>query len=260
MARKEQNPEQIARVDGKSCFLEVMSSSFGIGKIRINFRQYDMNAQQGNRTTGKIDIYMGYKDFDYLYQGIMFNGNGYLLNEVFNNQYGATIFRGGKKDQQGNVTAKELKLQAGQKKPFILVAEEGPGNENKMGGFSIIRGNNANIKRVMIPLEFADMIHICNSTNNAIIAYRAAQEIKKSLDFESGKIKDILVNIAMLTGCAQNTIMDIVNREMPRPSWNNGSYENNDNYSSGNQSNQNGYYQGKDYESNSGSFYGCGSY
>lgn len=258
MAKYEQNPEQIARIDGKNCFLEVMSNSFSIGKVRINFRQYDMNAQAGNRTTGKIDIYMSFKDFDYFYQGISFNGNGYLLNELQNSQYGVTIYRGGRKN--GNeIIARELKLQMGQKKPFVLLAEEGPGSENKMGGFSIIRGGNQNaIKKVMIPLELKDIVHIAVSTNNAIIAHRAAEEIKKTIKFESQKIKDTLMQIAYVVGCDMNCIESIMNRE-PERTWGNGDNKNNQNQNNGynNQNNQSGYSNGGQ-QDGYGNSYGSG--
>lgn len=237
MARKEKNPEQIVRIDGKNCFLEVMSNSFAIDKVRINFRTYDVNAQSGNRTNGKIDIYLGYKDFDFLYQGIMHNGNGYLMSEVFNSQYGATIYRGGRKEN-GQVIARELKLQQGQRKPFILTAEQGPGSENSMGGFSLIRNNNANITRIMIPLELKDLVHICNSTNNAIIAYKAAAETKKILDFEFSKVKDMLMHVAGATGCNRDAFMSIMNREMPR-TWQN---DDNDQRSQNSQIQQDGGY------------------
>jgi len=254
MARrdKDTNPAQIVRIDGKNCFLEVMSDAFDIGKIRINFRQYDKQAQQGSRTTGKIDIYLGFKEFDFLYQGIMGGtGNGYLLNDIFNNQYGVTIYRGGSK-KTGDIIARELKIQVGQKKPLVVTAEQGPGKENSMGGFSIIRNNNTPIERIMIPLELADICNIVVSTNNAIIAHRAAEEIKRTMEFEFSKVKDIVVDIARMVGCNQNDIMSIVNREMPKPSWMNNNSSNNENgYNNNNYNNGNYYNNGNEYNYNS---------
>ena len=38
---REKYSTQIARFDGKNCFVEVLNSAFNIGKVQLNFCQYD---------------------------------------------------------------------------------------------------------------------------------------------------------------------------------------------------------------------------
>lgn len=243
MARKEKDPQQVLRIDGKNCFLEVMSSAFEIDKVRINFRQYDPN--NGNKQSNAIDIYMGYKDFDYMYAGVL-DGGGDLFNQMNQSQYGVTIYRGGR-EENGNVIARELKIQYGQKYPFILIAEQGAGSKNKMGGYSIIRGNNSAISKIQIPLTYNDLVHILISTNRALIAYQAAKMNETKTMFEMEKVKDLLKNLCYQTGVNGQTIDEIINRQPPRPAWmnnnnqnNNGNYNNNQNYDNQNNYQQNG--------------------
>ena len=46
---------QIARIDGKNVFVEVLNGAFSIGKLQMNFIEYD---EQTNKQTKKLDMYI----------------------------------------------------------------------------------------------------------------------------------------------------------------------------------------------------------
>lgn len=52
---------QILRVDGKDCFMEMLFSAYGIGKVQINFISYD--SSKGNKMTSNIPIYISIPKF-----------------------------------------------------------------------------------------------------------------------------------------------------------------------------------------------------
>ena len=43
---KRKNKNQIIRFDGKNVFMEVMNSAFEIGKVQINFVEYDLTLEK----------------------------------------------------------------------------------------------------------------------------------------------------------------------------------------------------------------------
>ncbi len=48
---------QIYRIDGKNCFLEVLNSAFSIGKVQMNFIQYD---EASHKQTQKLEFYFDF--------------------------------------------------------------------------------------------------------------------------------------------------------------------------------------------------------
>lgn len=66
---REKNADQIIRLDGKNVFLEVLSDAFSIGKVQINFCEYDPN--NGNKQIKKIPIYIDIDKFLVLCHDIM---------------------------------------------------------------------------------------------------------------------------------------------------------------------------------------------
>ena len=57
----------IHRIDSRSGFVDINASAFtlGEGKVVFKFRQYNKNAQAGNKITAQTDIYMDIDEFDY---------------------------------------------------------------------------------------------------------------------------------------------------------------------------------------------------
>ena len=146
---------QIFRADGKNTFVEVLNSSFPIGKVQIVFVEYD---PQTNKQTKRLDIYIDALAAVALSEHILsgsfanmvekakitktFNGaavsnyTSYFLDmggvseakvEAHFNDYVAKYpFL-----QRGQAISRQLKIQAGQKYPWVLRAEYGPGKSNE---------------------------------------------------------------------------------------------------------------------------------
>ena len=159
MASQNINWNQIARVDGNKCFLEVVSNAFNIQKVQINFFQYDLTRQQGDRFTANIPIYLGFKDFNNLFYNTILTGNIFreldrLSNDPSKKEWEKQIIlhRGGfKKD--GIIKARDLKIFRGTRKPIVLRAEYGPGKENQKGAYYMA---GAPEKYVDIGMEYID--------------------------------------------------------------------------------------------------------
>lgn len=140
---KEKNPNQICRVDGKDVFFEVMNNAFEIGKVLINFAQYDPN--NSNKQTKLIPIYMDFQDFLVLAQDVKSGRVAKYQADHKNDQYPYTVdeytLLGGvsadklaKRDKarpDGKCLSRQFKLVVGKK--FIFQAEMGAGHENEKG-------------------------------------------------------------------------------------------------------------------------------
>lgn len=242
MARKEKNPNQIIRIDGYNCFMEVMADGFEIGKVLMRFYKYDASREKGNRFTANIAIYMNTADFNSLYfQSLM--GSCVLMKKIVANaanqnlsewEKAIIIDRGG--SQKDNVcTARYLKILKGQKKPIVLLAEEGNGQKNKNGGFTM---TGKPTSTVSLGMETEDFVKMLMEVKDALIAFQA----KKALSFEIKKQNELLKAIATQVGVNQQVIQDILSK-----TYDNFDSENSKNNQSG-QSNQGGGYQNNSYQ------------
>ena len=136
MARKEDNPNQIVRIDGNKCFMEALKNAFEIKKVQMNFYQYDVNRPKGDRYTAEIPIYIDFKDFDSIFYEIMIGGSkikemNRLAADPNKKQWEKQliIYRGGF-EKDGQIKARQLKIFKGMKKPIVLRAEIGKGQKN----------------------------------------------------------------------------------------------------------------------------------
>lgn len=169
---KEKDPRQIIRIDGKNCFLEVMNSAFSIGKVQINFREYDEKQQKGNRFTKEIDLFMDIDKF-LVFANDIISGKVAKIAEVERarakqegEKQGKTVYpreldeftdMGGmnseslkrsderrKKNQfkaysdmysipEGKALSRQLKIVPGLKAPFMIKGEVGVGEESDTG-------------------------------------------------------------------------------------------------------------------------------
>ena len=115
MARKEDNPNQIVRIDGNKCFMEALKNAFEIKKVQMNFYQYDVNRPKGDRYTAEIPIYIDFKDFDSIFYEIMIGGSkikemNRLAADPNKKQWEKQliIYRGGF-EKDGQIKARQLK-------------------------------------------------------------------------------------------------------------------------------------------------------
>lgn len=213
---KEKNDKQITRVDGKNCFLEVMSSAFNINKVQINFREYDQK-RTGEKFTQQIDIFIDIEDFLL------------IINDVLSNKIPSTIFkeksrieaenkktnkavypnekvldeyiqRGGMKIESlrkadakrtakklqtysqmykipnGGIVARQFKIVPGLKADLMLKAEAGIGAENETGLIVAKFGVNP-AQKIQVPLSYSQLKKLCLITKAEIDGYMSAKHI-----------------------------------------------------------------------------------
>lgn len=154
---REKYSTQIARFDGKNCFVEVLNSAFSIGKVQLNFCQYD---EKTKAMTKKLDIYVDVQKMLVFCNDVLTGNFNKIVEHAkkTNNFNGATVNdytayfldMGGvsedkvqknlakyQKDypwvQSGKGISRQLKIQAGSKMPWILRAEYGLGVSSDTG-------------------------------------------------------------------------------------------------------------------------------
>lgn len=154
---REKYSTQIARFDGKNCFVEVLNSAFNIGKVQLNFCQYD---EKTKAMTKRLDIYVDVNRMLVLCNDILTGNfakiveyakktNNFEGREVNDYTCYFTDMGGISEDkvqkrlaeyqktypwvQSGKGISRQLKIQAGQKMPWILRAEYGLGVSSETG-------------------------------------------------------------------------------------------------------------------------------
>lgn len=177
---KERNQNQIKRVDGKNCFVEALNDSFNIGKVLLNFKEYDESKQKGEKFTKEVSIYIDIDEFLLLSNDIL-SGKIYKLAEAEKakgEKYPKEIYAdmGGvsskgivrqdenraKKGRKtltemyniptGKCLSRQFKIFPGLKYPFMLIAECGIGEESDTGLIVPKYGNKPE-QKIMIPFS-----------------------------------------------------------------------------------------------------------
>ena len=132
--------EQVFRCDGADCFLEVMLTGLAYDKVLINFTKYDVTQPKNQRITGSVGIFMDMFEAQRLSRDIL-SGRICALGEVAkkkaaknNQQYAPSVFEnsGGTSAanrSDGVAVARSFSISPGAKKPWILCAKQGKGEE-----------------------------------------------------------------------------------------------------------------------------------
>lgn len=194
--------QQVIRLDGKGVFLEVLNTAFEIGKVMVNFVEYDEKQQAGSRIKKSIPIYIDVEKFLVLAQDVksgripalakqakddMTKGGYKYAKEIYTDQGGVSARklaereekakREGKNDKfvrpDGKSLARMFKITPGDKVPWILSAETGPGEESDTGLIvpKFVGGRPEEILRVPVSDEdFKKLILITEAHINAFIA------------------------------------------------------------------------------------------
>jgi hypothetical protein len=213
MAKYEKDPRQIIRLDGKNCFLEVMNSAFAIGKVQINFREYDEKQQKGNRFTKEIDLFMDMDKF-LVFANDIISGKVAKMAEAEkarakqeSDKQGKTVYpreldeftdMGGmnpeslkrsderrKKNEfkpysemyaipQGKCLSRQLKVVPGLKAPFMLKGEVGVGEESDTGLIVPKYGTKPS-QMVQVPIPANDLKKLALTVQSHINGYITAQ-------------------------------------------------------------------------------------
>lgn len=167
---KYENPSQIIRKDGKNCFVEVLSDSFSINRVRFNFCTYDLSAATGSRITSSISIFLPFDEFYrichdmtvscILLQTIKKNvdaakASGTYPTPITLNMGGRSarsLAASGTPRPDGMSLSRQLKLIGGDRFPVLLQAECGPGEQNEKG--LIVPRYKTPEQRVLIPFTY----------------------------------------------------------------------------------------------------------
>lgn len=195
---KEKNVTQIIRIDGKNVFLEVMNNAFGIGKVLMNFIEYD--PKQGNKQTKLIPIYMNLEEFLILAQDVKSGRVAMYQKQHENDQYpyqikeyeilGGTsaqkLAMQGKSRADGKSLSRQFKLVVGKK--FIFQAEMGPGHENETG-LIVPDYTSKNAEMIVkVPMDAKALKGMVLLVEQHIQAYLAKEYAVGSFDYKKEKV------------------------------------------------------------------------
>lgn len=193
MAR-EVSLNQIIRFDGRNVFMEVMDNAFGIGKVMLNFKEYDLSKEKGSRFTNEISIYMDITEFETLAHDIQYRfidreaskarelqkSGGYkYCREIYTDMGGTTLEALARRNQarpDNKDESRLFKVTPGDKMPWILSAEKGPGKRTETG---LIAPDGKPEVTIRIPFSDKDFRKLAIVVNNEIQAWRVIERSRK---------------------------------------------------------------------------------
>lgn len=185
---------QITRFDGKNVFMEVMDSAFAIGKVMLNFKEYDLTKEKGSRFTNEISIYMDINEFETLAHDIKFRfidreankarenqktGGYKYCREIYTDMGGTTLESLARRNQSRADNKDEsrlFKITPGDKVPWILSAEKGPGKRTETG---LIAPDGKPEVTIRIPFSDKDFRKFAITVDNEIQAWRVMERSRK---------------------------------------------------------------------------------
>jgi hypothetical protein len=145
------DPKQILKISGRSQFFEVMLNTLSFDRVYINFEQYDDSKPKGQRKQEQVKIYLECLEA-YILAKDIFSGRmaklskhnldiakkgGYkYAREIYSKLGGisASKLASRGKDRKDKMSlSRQFKITPGNKLPWILSAETGPGEESETG-------------------------------------------------------------------------------------------------------------------------------
>lgn len=194
MAR-EVSLNQIIRFDGRNVFVEVLDWSLPIGKVILAFREYDLSRPKGEKFVKEIDIFMDVAEFETLAHDISFRfidrvarkarevqqaGNYKYCKEIYTDMGGTPFERLSKEKKATRPDMKDesrlFKITPGDKVPWILSAESGPGKRMETG---LIAPDGKPDVIIRVPLSDKDFRKFAIAVNNEIQAWRVMERSRK---------------------------------------------------------------------------------
>lgn len=194
---KYDNPSQIVRKDGKNCFVEVLSDSFAINRVRFNFCTYDMSAASGSRITSTISIFLPFDEFYRIYNDIAVTrvllstlaanleaakkSGSYPVPIILNmgGRSVSSLANSGAARPDGMALSRQMKLMAGDKFPVLLQAESGPGEQNEKG--LIVPRYKTPEQKVMIPFTYETIKELFLITKAHVDAYITSRYVSGAM-------------------------------------------------------------------------------
>lgn len=218
----QQRNYQVIRIDGKNCFVEIMTGQFHKGKVILNFEQYDDTKPKGQRTVAKITYFMPFDKFLQLGQDVKTGKLAKLAekeksankfpNAVYTDLTGTSSELLKKNNQarpDGNSESRQLKIIPGLKAEFMMQAEKGAGEKNSTGIIKPLYGNKPE-QKVAIPMSGDDLKKLFLLTETYIYGYISSQfgiRAHKILEEREGiDVFELLKNT--------NQKMEIINKEV----------------------------------------------
>ncbi len=180
-------PEQIARIDGRNCFVEILDTSFPIGKVVFGFHQYDLKAEKGNRMTGNILVYMDFQKLLEVRRRVEGSGKAYvkyarnhpdykeLLFELAGGTSAESLARQGRPRADNKALARSLTVSASTKADYYLTAAEGPGKETERTHGIVFDG--APEVRIGVPIDHWTFLSILDLVVERMGAYMASRYV-----------------------------------------------------------------------------------
>ena len=104
----------------KKDLVEIVEA-FDIGKIKVGFRSYNLNAEPGSRETGRVDFYMNIDEFELLCHNLL---SGNIISRLKKEEEVPTLYKGSVRE--GSVFSRTLAFNKSNRGIFFN-ATEGPG-------------------------------------------------------------------------------------------------------------------------------------
>ncbi|WP_234978488.1 hypothetical protein [Bacillus tuaregi] len=132
-------------------FLEVLNNAFQIGKVQINFLEYDVTKDKGERIKNEISVYVNIDKFLLLANDTLNGrinalstkareeqqkGNYKYCKEIWSDMGGRpshVLKEKGEERPDGKSLSRQMKITPGDKVPWIISAESGPGELTETG-------------------------------------------------------------------------------------------------------------------------------
>ena len=206
--KNQMNALQFIKFDRRSGFLEISGDSFGIDKIRLGFRTYDMTKEAGSRIAQSIDIYLDFAEALSLCDDILdpayiekatgklqsrlvrkIADNTQLAQELKKYPEPGFLSMGGtnakvlgakrKSRPDGMSISRQFLIEAGGKVPYLFKALMGPG-EADAKGLIVPRYNGSNAEaKVTIAMNETDLRKFALVVKAQIEAHFAMQSMLK---------------------------------------------------------------------------------
>lgn len=197
MANKDngRNRFQISRMDNRGCFVEVKSDWFVRDQVHFEFATYDMKRPEGERYTNHVNIYVEGPIFLALASDIL---SGQVLTEIryptkppeeplFDHPRGTSadkLASYGTPRKDGMSQSRVMKILRGNKRDSVLlVADNGPGEENKTGIIMPRFGKNPE-NHVALSLDNLQLKQLFAPVEVQYKAYESAIIFKRTMDGE----------------------------------------------------------------------------
>ena len=176
--KNEMNQNTIFKLNGRNNLIDVENTGFNIGKVKVTFLEY---AKQGTgfKATKRIVFFLSFEELFALKARYH---NGSLERKLRENvqksratksyvesllylQRGSTV--------GGKLMARTLTLTSGTKKPWVLIAEQGPGK--KVGDGLVTFASKENREKISLAMDAMQFAGFLETVAVHIQAYLASQ-------------------------------------------------------------------------------------